>query len=73
MTENGKDLLVKKSIEENLELIRTYAQVRMAREVRMTRGKIGRDSNLERLSWNLEQIMNEKGIFTELPSVKIDW
>lgn len=73
MTENGKDLLVKKSIEENLELIRTYAQVRMAREVRMARGKIGRDSNLERLSWNLEQIMNEKGIFTELPSVKIDW
>ena len=73
MTENGKDLLVKKSIEENLELIRTYAQVRMAREVRMARGKIGRDSNLQRLSWNLEQIMNEKGIFTELPSVKIDW
>ena len=67
MTENGKDLLVKKSIEENLELIRTYTQVRIAKE------QIGRDSNLERLSWNLEQIMNAKGIFTELPSVKIDW
>ena len=64
MTEN---MLVRRSIEENLELIRTYAQVRMARE------QIGRDSNLERLSWNLEQIMNAKGIFTELPSVKIDW
>lgn len=30
MTENGKNLIVKKSIEENLELIRTYTQVRMA-------------------------------------------
>lgn len=64
MTEN---MLVRRSIEENLELIRTYAQVRMARE------QIGRDSNLERLSWNLEQIMNARGIFTELPSVRIDW
>lgn len=64
MTEN---MLVRRSIEENLELIRTYAQVRMARE------QIGRDSNLERLSWNLEQIMNVRGIFTELPSVRIDW
>lgn len=64
MTEN---MLVRRSIEENLELIRTYAQVRMAR------GQIGRDSNLERLSWNLEQIMNARGIFTELPSVRIDW
>lgn len=67
MTDNVKNKAAKIAIEENLELIRTYAQVRMAR------GKIGRDSNLERLSWNLEQIMNEKGIFTELPSVKIDW
>lgn len=73
MTDNVKNKAAKIAIEENLELIRTYAQVRMAREVRMARGKIGRDSNLERLSWNLEQIMNEKGIFTELPSVKIDW
>ena len=64
MTEN---MLVRRSIEENLELIRTYAQVRMVRE------QIGRDSNLERLSWNLEQIMNARGIFTELPSVRIDW
>ena len=64
MTEN---MLVRRSIEENLELIRTYVQVRMARE------QIGRDSNLERLSWNLEQIMNARGIFTELPSVRIDW
>lgn len=64
MTEN---MLVRRSIEENLELIRTYAQVRMARE------QIGRDSNLERLSWNLEQIMNARGIFTELPSARIDW
>lgn len=64
MTEN---MLVRRSIEENLELIRTYSQVRMARE------QIGRDSNLERLSWNLEQIMNARGIFTELPSVRIDW
>lgn len=67
MAENGKNLIVKKSIEENLELIRTYTQVRMAMQ------QIGRDSNLERLSWNLEQIMNEKGIFTKLPSVHIDW
>lgn len=67
MTENGKNMLVKKSIEENLELIRTYAQVRVARE------QIRRDSNLKRLSWNLEQIMNEKGILTELPPVEIDW
>ena len=67
MTDNVKNKATKIAIEENLELIRTYAQVRVARE------QIGRDSNLERLSWNLEQIMNEKGIFTELPSVKIDW
>ncbi len=67
MTDNVKNKAAKIAIEENLELIRTYAQVRVARE------QIGRDSNLERLSWNLEQIMNEKGIFTELPSVKIDW
>lgn len=67
MTDNMKNKATKIAIESNLELIRTYAQVRMARE------QIGRDSNLERLSWNLEQIMNEKGIFTELPSVKIDW
>ena len=67
MTDNMKNKATKIAIESNLELIRTYAQVRMSR------GKIGRDSNLERLSWNLEQIMNEKGIFTELHSVKIDW
>ena len=67
MTDNMKNKATKIAIEYNLELIRTYAQVRVARE------QIGRDSNLERLSWNLEQIMNEKGIFTELPSVKIDW
>lgn len=67
MTDNMKNKATKIAIESNLELIRTYAQVRVARE------QIGRDSNLERLSWNLEQIMNEKGIFTELPSVKIDW
>ena len=67
MTYNMKNKATKIAIESNLELIRTYAQVRVARE------QIGRDSNLERLSWNLEQIMNEKGIFTELPSVKIDW
>lgn len=67
MTDNMKNKATKIVIESNLELIRTYAQVRVARE------QIGRDSNLERLSWNLEQIMNEKGIFTELPSVKIDW
>lgn len=67
MIDNMKNKATKIAIESNLELIRTYAQVRMARE------QIGRDSNLERLSWNLEQIMNEKGIFTELPSVKIDW
>ena len=67
MTDNMKNKATKIASEYNLELIRTYAQVRVARE------QIGRDSNLERLSWNLEQIMNEKGIFTELPSVKIDW
>ena len=67
MTDNVKNKAAKIAIEENLELIRTYAQVRVARE------QIGRDSNLERLSWKLEQIMNEKGIFTELPCVKIDW
>ena len=67
MTDNMKNKATKIAIESNLELIRTYAQVRVTRE------QIGRDSNLERLSWNLEQIMNEKGIFTELPSVKIDW
>lgn len=67
MTDNMKNKATKIAIESNLGLIRTYAQVRVARE------QIGRDSNLERLSWNLEQIMNEKGIFTELPSVKIDW
>lgn len=67
MTDNMKNKATKIAIESNLELIRTYAQVRVVRE------QIGRDSNLERLSWNLEQIMNEKGIFTELPSVKIDW
>ena len=67
MTDNMKNKAAKIAIESNLELIRTYAQVRVARE------QIGRDSNLERLSWNLEQIMNEKGIFTELPSVKIGW
>ena len=58
MTDNMKNKATKIAIESNLELIRTYAQVRVARE------QIGRDSNLERLSCNLEQIMNEKGIFT---------
>lgn len=67
MTENMKKKATMNAIESNLELIRTYTQVRIAKE------QIGRDSNLERLSWNLEQIMNEKGIFTELPSVRIDW
>lgn len=67
MTENMKKKATMNAIESNLELIRTYAQVRMARY------QIGRDSNLERLSWNLEQIMNARGIFTELPSVRIDW
>ena len=67
MTENMKKKATMNAIESNLELIRTYAQVRMARY------QIGRDSNLERLSWSLEQIMNARGIFTELPSVRIDW
>lgn len=67
MTENMKKKATMNAIESNLELIWAYTQVRMAKE------QIGRDSNLERLSWNLEQIMNAKGIFTELPSVKIDW